>query len=93
MAGVTNPLNTNITHTTAVDRTGAVGVVVTTDTTTVTGSFYAIQVLEDTTFATFTETGATGNAMTGFVVPAGVTLFGQITAYKLTSGKVRAYQG
>ena len=70
---------------------GENGVTVTTNNTAVTGSFTAIQVLEDATFSVFTETGATGQAMTGFTVPAGVTLFGRITAYTLTSGKVRAY--
>ena len=76
---------------TTVDASGQGGVTITTNTTAVTGSFTAIQVLEDATFSVFTETGATGQAMTGFVVPAGVTLFGRITAYTLTSGKVRAY--
>lgn len=76
---------------TIVDGGGQAGVTVTTNTSAVTGRFTAIQVLEDATFSAFTETGATGQAMTGFVVPAGVTLFGRITAYTLTSGKVRAY--
>lgn len=67
------------------------GVVVTTNTTAVTGTFTAVQILEDATFSVFTETGATGQTMTGFVVPAGVVLFGRITAYTLTSGRVRAY--
>ena len=74
-----------------VDGGGQAGVTVTTNTSAVTGSFTAIQVLEDATFSLFTETGATGQDMTGFVVPAGVTLFGRITAYTLASGKVRAY--
>ena len=77
---------------TIVEASGEAGVCVTTNTTAVTGTTYtAIQVLEDATFTALTETGATGQAMTGFVVPAGVTLFGRITAYTLTSGKVRAY--
>lgn len=70
----------------------AAGVVTTTDTTATTGPFVAITVLADATFSAFTETNGSGNAMTGFVVPAGVTIFGQITAYTLTSGKVRAYK-
>ena len=74
-----------------VDGGGQAGVTVTTNTTAVTGSFTAIQVLEDATFSVFTETGAAGQAMTGFVVTAGTILFGRITAYTLTSGKVRAY--
>lgn len=67
-------------------------VVVTTNTSAVTGNFRAIQVLEDATFSVFTESGASGQAMTGFAVQAGITLFGHITAYTLTSGKVRAYK-
>jgi hypothetical protein len=74
-----------------VDGGGQAGVTVTTNTTAVTGSFTAVQVLEDATFSAFTETGATGQAMTGFAIPAGTTLFGRITGYTLTSGKVRAY--
>lgn len=73
------------------DSGGQSGVRVTTNTTAVTGAFSSIQVLEDANFSAFTETGATGQAMTGFVIPAGVTLFGQITGYTLASGKVRAY--
>lgn len=75
----------------AFGKGGENGVTVTTNTAAVTGSFTAIQVLEDVTFSAFTEIGAAGQAMTGFVVPAGITLFGRITGYTLTSGKVRAY--
>lgn len=80
---------------TIVDGGGQAGVTVTTNTSSVAapagGSFTAVQVLEDATFSAFTEIGASGQSMTGFVVPSGVTLFGRITAYTLTSGKVRAY--
>lgn len=55
-----------------------------------TGYFTSITVLEDATFSVFTEQNATGS-MTGFVVPAGVTIFGLISAFTLASGKVRAY--
>ena len=75
----------------AFGKGGENGVTVTTNTTAVTCSFTATQVLADATFSVFTETGATGQAMTGFVVTAGTILFGRITAYTLTSGKVRAY--
>lgn len=70
------------------------GVVVETGTTAVTGDFYAIQVLTAATFTTFTENGATGDAMTGFSVPAGVTLYNGlgITAFTLSAGAVRAYK-
>ncbi len=40
------------------------GVVIETGTNAVTGDFYAIQVLEAATFTTFTENGASGDAMT-----------------------------
>ncbi len=70
---------------------GLQGVVNTTDTTAVTGNFTAVQCIEDTVFATLTEADATGS-LTGVTIPAGTTLFGRITAYTLTSGKVRAYK-
>lgn len=72
------------------DKTGQYGVVVTTGTTAVTGRFSHIQVLVDATFSAFSE-AATGDAMTGFSIPAGVTLSGVITGYTLSSGAVRAY--
>jgi hypothetical protein len=70
------------------------GVDVEISTTAVTGKFYAIQVLADANFALFTENGNTGDAMTGFTIPAGTTLINGlgITAFTLTSGKVRAYK-
>lgn len=74
------------------DVKGMAGVVVTTNTGAVTGVFGAIQILEDAVFSLFTETGASGQAMTGFAIPAGTVLYGLITAYTLTSGKVRAYK-
>lgn len=69
------------------------GVQTVTDTSAVTGDFFAIQVLEAATFTTFTEAAATGNAMTGFSVPAGTMLYNGkgITAFTLSAGKVRAY--
>lgn len=70
------------------------GVVTETGTTPVTGDFYAIQVIEAATFTTFTENGASGDAMTGFSVPAGTMLYNGkgITAFTMSSGKVRAYK-
>ena len=70
------------------------GVVTETGTTAVTGDFYAIQVLEAATFTTFTENGASGDAMTSFSVPAGTLLYNGkgITAFTMSSGKVRAYK-
>lgn len=70
------------------------GVVVTTNTSQVNGNFYAIQVLEDATFSAFVESNASGQAMTGFPIPAGTVLYNGmgITSYTLSSGKVRAYK-
>ena len=70
------------------------GVVTETGTTAVTGDFYAIQVLEEATFSVFTENTASGDAMTGFSISAGTLIFNGkgITAFTLTSGKVRAYK-
>lgn len=70
------------------------GVVVETGTTAVTGDFSAIQVLEEANFSAFTENGSLGDAMTGFAIPAGTILYNGkgITAFTLTSGKVRAYK-
>ena len=72
----------------------ALGVVVETGATAVTGKFYAIQVLSDATFSAFTENGKTGDVMTGFAIPAGTVIYNGlgITAFTLTSGKVRAYK-
>ncbi len=70
---------------------GLAGVTVTTNTSPVSGQFTSIQVLEDANFSAFSETGASGQAMTGFVIPAGVAIFGRITGYTLASGRVRAH--
>ena len=81
-----------------VNITGAAGachgVVVQTGTDAVTGKFYAIQVLSDATFSAFTENGSSGDVMTGFAIPAGTVIYNGlgITAFTLTSGKVRAYK-
>jgi hypothetical protein len=81
-----------------VNITGAAGachgVVVETGTDAVTGKFYAIQVLSDATFSAFTENGKIGDVMTGFAIPAGTVIYNGlgITAFTLTSGKVRAYK-
>jgi hypothetical protein len=74
---------------------GGNGVVVETGTTAITGDFCAVQILEEANFSLFTEKLAKGpgDAMTGFAIPAGTILFNGlgITAFTLTSGKVRAY--
>lgn len=73
------------------DFTGRRGVVVTSDTTAVSGAFTAVQMLTDTVFSAFAENGATGS-MTGITLPAGMVVTGNITGYTLTSGSVRAYK-
>jgi hypothetical protein len=69
---------------------GQRGVVNETGTTAVTGSFYAIQILTTANFSLLTEGQATGDAMTGFDI-APTVLYGDFTAFTLTSGRVRAY--
>lgn len=73
---------------------GGAGVITETGTTAITGDFCAIQILEAATFSAFKENGGNGDAMTGFSIPAGVTIFNGlgITAFTLTSGKCRAYK-
>lgn len=63
---------------------------ITTDTTNVTGTFVAITVLTDAVFASLIRTNTTGS-IGAITVPAGVTIFGNITGYQLTSGAVIAY--
>lgn len=71
---------------------GQRGVIVETGTTALTSiDAYAIQLLTDTTFGTLTEDNRAGDAMTGFAIPAGTTIFGNFRAVTLTSGAVRIY--
>jgi hypothetical protein len=83
-----------MTHFVSLDAAAKNGVVVETGTTAVTGDFYAIQVLEAATFTVFTENGKTGDAMTGFSIPALTILYNGlgITAFTMSSGRVRAYK-
>lgn len=75
-----------------VDLNGQAGVNVQTDTSQATGPFVAVTILATANFSQWTETDAAGDAMTGFDIPAGVTLFGKITSFTLATGKVRAYK-
>lgn len=65
-----------------------------TGTTARTGSWFSIHMIEDTEFSVLTDNLAdpNGNAATGFVYGAGQVIFGDFTAFTLTSGKVRAYR-
>lgn len=59
------------------------------------GPWGEIQVLADATFSLLTDLDAhatDNDTMTGFVVPAGQTLYGCFIASTLTSGKIRLYR-
>ena len=67
-----------------------------------TGSFVAIQCLEETVFNVLTPEDTTngygvgsynGNSMASETIPAGVTIYGRWTTIDLTSGLVIAYIG
>jgi len=71
---------------------GQFGAEVITDTAARTSKNYAaITVLSAAEFSTLTGVDLTGNAITGFSIPAGITLLGRFTAVTLTSGRVIAY--
>ncbi len=71
---------------------GEYGVVNETGTTAITGRFCAIQLLADTVFSVLTDASATGDVITGITITSGTILYGDFTAFTLTSGKVRAYK-
>ena len=66
------------------------------------GSFVAIQCVEDTVFNALTPADTTngygvssynGNTMASETIPAGMTIYGRWTSIDLTSGAVIAYIG
>ena len=61
----------------------------------ITGNFYAIQFMQDTIFSLLTNTNltATSDAEISITYLRGEVIFGQFTAFTLTSGAVRAYIG
>ena len=74
---------------------GEHGATITSAITTITGPFCAIQLITATVFADLTADpnspivgSGTGIAL---ILPAGLTIFGKITSFKLTSGQVIAY--
>lgn len=71
---------------------GKYGAVVETGTTAIVGQFAAIQMIEDTVFATLTSSNWSGDAATGVTFTAGTIIYGAFTAFTLTSGKVIAYK-
>ena len=70
---------------------GQRGAKIVTNTAANTGEFCALQILEDATFSALTWPELEG-ALTGFSIPAGTVIYGQITAFTLSSGKVLAYK-
>jgi hypothetical protein len=48
--------------------------------------------VEDTVFSALTWPELDGDTITGVTFSAGFTIYGQITAFTLTSGKVLAYK-
>lgn len=69
---------------------GQGGVVCTSDTTEVVGSFYLLKCVTATVFAEITENQRTGTRVLSR--DAGDTIYGDITGYTLTSGDVEAYK-
>tara|TARA_R100000700_G_C3040899_1_gene64962 strand:+ start:136 stop:438 length:303 start_codon:yes stop_codon:yes gene_type:complete len=72
------------------------------DTSVHSGSFVAIQCVEDTVFNVLTPADTTngygvgsynGNTMASETIPAGMTIYGRWTSIDLTSGAVIAYIG
>ena len=72
------------------------------DTSVHSGSFVAIQCIEDTVFNVLTPADTTngygvgsynGNTMASETIPAGMTIYGRWTSIDLTSGAVIAYIG
>jgi len=78
---------------------GQNGFNVVTDANAHTGDFSAITILTDTVFDSITginlhkNSGAseTTDSLDGITIPAGVTIFGNISAFELASGNVIAY--
>lgn len=69
---------------------GQRGAINTANTTAVTGvQVSCIQILRDAVFSSITEEGSTGSIELEW--ERGEFIFGRITGYQLTSGKVRAY--
>jgi len=55
------------------------------------GKFGAIQATEDAVFSILVASNWTGDSTAGLKLPAGASIFGEFTAFTLTSGKVLAY--
>ena len=76
---------------------GQNGFNVVTGTSAQTGNYSAITIVTDTVVASITATNIQLNgsesatALSGVTLPAGITIFGKITGFTLTSGSVIAY--
>ncbi len=71
---------------------GGNGAVYESGTTAVTGSFYAIQAMEAAVFTSLTATNWAGDSTASLPLPSGAIIYGDFTAFQLTSGKVVAYK-
>lgn len=60
-------------------------------TTQVTGNFFGIQALSDTTLAAGTAGNISGDSLVGAVIPAGATIFGSFTGVQISAGKAVVY--
>lgn len=69
---------------------GQNGFEVVTDTNSNANGYYAVQFLEDSVFSAMTATGVTFD-FSSVTFPKGQILFGNISSFQLTSGKVIAY--
>lgn len=91
------PIITIMTHTKIENQMGQNGGIYVTGTGANTGEFCAIQALEATVIASLTsvayetDKSALTGTLTSIPVPAGVAIYGNFTAFTLTSGKVIAY--
>lgn len=70
---------------------GQYGAVYENGTDAVSGSFGCITALEDSVFSSLTASNWTGDSTASLPLKTGVTIFGNFTAFTLTSGKVVAY--
>jgi len=71
---------------------GTLGATYESGTSAIVGEFGAIQALADSVFSLFTATDWDGDTTASMPLPAGAVVFGQITAFTLTSGRVVAYK-
>jgi hypothetical protein len=70
---------------------GSFGAEYISDTASHTGGWFAVTTIADTVFTTYTDGTLTGD-LTGDTIPAGITIYGDISVIRLTSGIVMAYK-